>query len=152
MNCISAYLNTVSSFGTGGKRGEGIRKRVDCETKEEGRKEECEELSLTKEALKLQWLGKRIFIESYNRHMIEFCLGAKCEMHIDAWKLENKNVNWGSLSQKSRTTLLWNIHSAFSVKMFLILCSEELMLKNCNSCSWGNNICGKPHIPQNGII
>jgi len=41
-------------LGTGGKGGGGIRKRLCCETKEDGRKEEWEELSLTRAALKLQ--------------------------------------------------------------------------------------------------
>lgn len=38
MNSTSEYLNTVSSLGTGWKRGEGIRKRLGCEAKEDGRK------------------------------------------------------------------------------------------------------------------
>lgn len=54
MNSTSEYLNTVSYLALVGKGGEGIRKRLGCETKEEGRQEEWEELSLARAALKLQ--------------------------------------------------------------------------------------------------
>lgn len=37
MNSTSEYLNTVSYLALVGKGGEGIRKRLGCETKEEGR-------------------------------------------------------------------------------------------------------------------